>query len=525
MSRTGKYAYRTYRSSHSRSSAGWVPWVVFMVVSVVMIGVLWCGWQIYQGRSPIDSFTHPAGNSVLKVGLRTAPDSLDIRKDSSDSLQQALIGNVYETLVKRGDDNSLQPGLAQSWDVSQDGLTYRFNLRQGVRFSNGDVMNSDSVLQSLQQGITNNYPGYEALNTIKTVANPDNHTVVFTLTKPNALLLRLLSGRAGIVYDTKAVAIDYANGALGTGPFTVSSYNKGHSLVLVRNNRYWGTPASCASITLQYFDSDTALADAMEKGNIQMAVPLEGNENKRLAAIADTKMVEGQSTRVRFLALNSTVASIFCDEQARKAARYAMNVQTVMAADGNGGVPVGGPIDPLSTGYEDLTGLYPYNPAKAGPLFHYFSSSYLGTISFLVPQGEGDVGRELSKQISSVSGFKVNLEEVDQKTLQQRISEGKYDIALTTLSNTLDEGAFAESGSPFVLQDSRAQQAWANAVHSRNASEYEANVRAYAREVSNNAAAHWLYARKSIMAVKSNISGYTKNMTDQLLPLHDVSVK
>ncbi|RIY16743.1 peptide ABC transporter substrate-binding protein, partial [Bifidobacteriaceae bacterium WP012] len=158
-----------------------------MVVSVVMIGVLWLGWQIYQGRSPIDSFTHPAGNSVLKVGLRTSPDSLDIRKDSSDSLQQALIGNVYETLVKRGDDNSLQPGLAQSWDVSQDGLTYRFNLRQGVRFSNGDVMNSDSVLQSLQQGITNNYPGYEALNTIKTVANPDNHTVVFTLTKPNAL--------------------------------------------------------------------------------------------------------------------------------------------------------------------------------------------------------------------------------------------------------------------------------------------------------------------------------------------------
>ncbi|RFT37283.1 peptide ABC transporter substrate-binding protein, partial [Bifidobacteriaceae bacterium NR015] len=108
--------------------------------------------------------------------------------------------------------------------------------------------------------------------------------------------------------------IDYASAALGTGPFTVSDYNKGNSLVLLRNDKYWGTPASCASITLQYFNSDTALAEAMEKGNIQMAVPLEGSENKRLAAVANTQMVEGQSTRVRFIAINTTVSSIFCDE-------------------------------------------------------------------------------------------------------------------------------------------------------------------------------------------------------------------
>ncbi|RFT32152.1 peptide ABC transporter substrate-binding protein, partial [Bifidobacteriaceae bacterium VN003] len=234
-------------------------------------------------------------------------ESLDIRNDDSDALQQALIGNVYETLVKRGDDNSLQPGLAKSWDISKDGLTYRFNLRQGVRFSNGSEMTSTSVLQSLKQGITNNYPGYSALTNIKTVNNPDDYTLVITLNNPDALLLRRLAGRVGIVYDTKSM-IDYASAALGTGPFTVSDYNKGNSLVLLRNDKYWGTPASCASITLQYFNSDTALAEAMEKGNIQMAVPLEGNENKRLAAVANTQMVEGQSTRVRFIAINTTVS-------------------------------------------------------------------------------------------------------------------------------------------------------------------------------------------------------------------------
>lgn len=524
MSRTGRYAYHSSRTSHRKSSAGWIPWVVFMVVSVVMVVVLWCGWQMYQGRSPIDALAHPAGNSVLKVGLRTAPESLDIRNDDSDAVQQALLDNVYETLVKRGDDNSLQPGLAKSWDVSKDGLTYTFNLRRGVRFSNGDVMNSQAALKSLQQGITKNYPGYGTLTNIESVSNPNDYTLVIKLKAPDALLLRRLAGRIGIVYDTNAV-VDYSNGALGTGPFTVSSYNKGNSLVLVRNSRYWGTPAECASITLQYYASDADLAQAMEQNNVQMAVPLEGNENKRLAAVADTQMVEGQSTRVRFVAFNSTVASIFCDEQARKATRYAMNAKTVLDADGNGGVPVGGPIDPLSPGYEDLNGLYPYDQRKSASLFHYFRSRYLGTITFLVPQGEGDVGRALANQIIAVSGAKFDVQEVDNATLRKRIKDGKYDMALVTLNHTLDEGTFAESGSPFVLQDAQSQQAWANAVRAKSPAEYEANARAYAHEVSRNAAAHWLYARKSVMAVKSNISGYTKNMTDQLLPLRNVTVK
>lgn len=524
MSRTGKYAYNAYGASHRRASAGWIPWVVFMVVSVVMVVILWCGWQLYQGHSPIDAITRPAGNSTLTVGLRTAPETLDMRTHDSDAAQQALLDNVYETLVRRGDDNSLQPGLAKSWEISKDGLTYRFNLRQGVRFSNGDVMDSQSVLQSLKQGITQGYVGYTALTDIKTVTNPDDHTLVITLKMPNILLLRHLAGPAGIVYDTKA-NVDYANSALGTGPFVVSSYRKGDSLVLARNDKYWGTPAACASITLQYFAQDSAMAEAMEQGRIQIAVPLEGKENKRFAAIAHTNMVEGQSTRVRMIAFNSTIASIFCDKQARRAARYSMNMQTVLEADPNGGVPVSGPIDPLSPGYEDLTNMFPFDPAKARSLFRYFSAGYLGNITFLVPQGEGDVGRELSNQISSVSGFKVHLEELDQNALRQRVKEGKYDIALTSLDHTLDEGTFAEAGSQFVLQDELSQQAWAKAVHSKDIKDYEANARAYAREVSDKAAAHWLYARKSVMAVKSNVSGYTKNMTDQLLPLRDVVVK
>lgn len=522
MSRMNRDAYSGYARHRNR---GLAPWILFVIVSAVMIVALWFGWQIYKGRSPLAILTKPSGNSVVTVGLRTAPKSLDIRQDDSDALQQALLGNVYETLVKRDDNNNLQPGLASSWEISSDGLNYKFSLQKGVTFSNGDKMTSSSVLRSLQQGITKNYPGYAKLENIKTVTNPDMYTVTIALRAPDPLLLRRLAGRAGIVYDVDA-RVDYANSALGTGPFTVNNYDAGKSIELSRNNNYWSDPAKCSGITLQYYPSDSALAEAMEHNEVQMAVPKEGTENARLAKIANTNMVEGQSTRVVFIAFNSnTVDSIFEDQWARKAVRSSLDAKIAIADDGNGGVQLGGPIDPLSPGYEDLNNIFPYSAEQARAKFRYFGGRYLKTLDFLVPKGYEKLGKQYSDQIIAFSGAKINLEVLDEDTIAQRIKENKYHLALTTFTHTLDEGSFAENGSAFLFQNAAAQQYWANAARAKNADEYRINASKYARALSENAGAHWLYARKSIMAVKSNISGYTKNMTDQLLPLHDLTVK
>lgn len=507
-----------------KAKKGVSSWVIFIVLIAIMSVVAWGGWRFLDGRSIIPESIVPASSSVLKIGLRTAPASLDIRTDDSDSLQQALIENVYETLIKRDGNNALKPGLAQSWSVSSDGLNYKFRIRSGVKFANGDVMDSGSVLQSLQQGITKSYPGYEKLTNITSVSNSGPDILNISLKMPDPLLLRRLAGRAGIVYDTRA-SLNYASDAMGTGPFKVNGYSKGSDLVLVRNDKYWGTASGCASITLKYFNDDTSLANAMQNGDIQMAVPLDGNENKRMASMPNTQLVEGQSTRIRMIAYNTGISSIFCDQHVRRASSYAMDINTVLSADPFGGQIVRGPISPLSPGYEDLSGTYPHDPQKARSLFSYFSAAYLGKITFLVPLGMNNIGNALGSQLNATGGFRVNVEEVDENTMKQRIHDGKYDLALTWMNHTLDSGAYADTKSTYLFQDHESQKYFAQAMKSTNAEGYESNIKQYARELNNYAVSDWMYARKNIVVAKSNVSGYPTNMTDQLLPLHDVSVK
>lgn len=512
--------------SHRRNNK-FTPWIVFIAVFAILLSVMWFGWQIINGRpilSQIPTFSSVSGKTVT-IGLRTAPKSLDIRTDDSDELQQALLENVYETLVNRDENNALKPGLAESWDISKNGLVYKFNLRHGVNFSNGVAMDSKAVLQSIKQGIVNRYPGYEALDNIKSIDNTDKYSITIELNSPDPLLLRRLAGRAGIVYDTGAF-INYSNSAIGTGPFTVDSYKNGDSLVMRCNDRYWGTRPKLGGITLKYFKDDASLTEAMSNGSIQMALPLEGKDNKRLASVKNVTLSKGKSTQIKFIAFNSSNnLSVSSEDWIRRGFCYSVDPKWAIDSDGNGGVPVGGPIDQLSPGYEDLTKILPFDKAQARRHFSYFSPRYFKTVVFLAPKENADLARKIADSISSTSYAKIDLQILDSKEVDKRIKERKYDLALTSINHTLDIDAFVNPNSPYAFQNSDSQKSYFDAMNSPNAAGYEANIKKYAKYLKNNAAAAWIYARNSVVAVKSNIEGYPKNMTDQLMPLRDLNVK
>ncbi|VEH06743.1 dipeptide ABC transporter substrate-binding protein [Corynebacterium kutscheri] len=94
------------------------------------------------------SATDPAS---LVVGVSTAPASLDFTTTSGAAIGQALLGNIYETLVTTNQNGELVPGLAKSWHISEDGLRYTFFLNEGVRFSNNDPFNAESAKFSIDR--------------------------------------------------------------------------------------------------------------------------------------------------------------------------------------------------------------------------------------------------------------------------------------------------------------------------------------------------------------------------------------
>lgn len=164
-------------------------WLIFFGVAIVLSVLLWLGLSLTGRKNPITSFGTLVSDSSVTVGIEgDAPKSLDIRTEQGTAVEQALLGNVYETLVSRSETNKLQPGIASSWQASDDGLTYTFTLNGGMTFANGHKLDSSDVVWSLQNAVNNHYVGADQLGDLKEITNPNANTVVITLAKPNPRL-------------------------------------------------------------------------------------------------------------------------------------------------------------------------------------------------------------------------------------------------------------------------------------------------------------------------------------------------
>lgn len=271
-------------------------WLIFFGVAIVLSVLLWLGLSLTGRKNPITSFGTLVSDSSVTVGIEgDAPKSLDIRTEQGTAVEQALLGNVYETLVSRSETNKLQPGIASSWQASDDGLTYTFTLNGGMTFANGHKLDSSDVVWSLQNAVNNHYVGADQLGDLKEITNPNANTVVITLAKPNPRLLRALAGRAGVVYDAESKT-NYAKSAVGSGPFTVSTADQSQ-IVLQRNDSYWGKKAASSQVTLYYYANEESMADAMKAGKISMTLPAE--RFNRLGTGQNQRYYRGQRHQLR----------------------------------------------------------------------------------------------------------------------------------------------------------------------------------------------------------------------------------
>lgn len=508
-------------SRHAQRSNAPVKGLAFLVVAVILI--VFAGFTVIRwNKNPDDMATALHFGSEVTIGLdSTAPKSLDIRTTPGKELDQALLGNVYETLVGRDENNRLIPAIAKSWEISKDGLEYTFTLNNDMRFANGNALDSTDVVYSLQQTIQNDFVGARDLSSLKSVKNPDTSTVEITLSSPNPRLLRALSSRAGIVYDTNANT-NYAKQTGGSGPFTVRSFDPGNSIVLARNSMYWKAQTASSQMTLRYYNSADALHVALSNGEIQLAAlrpsdspqPFEGSKNVTVS--------KGSTTSKVILALNNNPDSIFSDSRARNAVRYIIDNKTIAQNQPNAASVLNGPISPLEPGYDDLSELFPHNLAEGQNDISYFSPSYIGNLTLLVPDKYASLGQQVADQLKNTR-LNPAVQVVDDQTFAQRIADGDYRMAITSMDGFNDAGAFANGA--FGYQNGQAQQDYRNALASTNDIDYQNNLRTYSKTVSADAAGAWLYTESSMIVAKDNVTGYPKNMTDELLALHDVRLK
>ncbi|RSX51042.1 ABC transporter substrate-binding protein [Bifidobacterium goeldii] len=504
------------------------PIIVFVIVAAVLGSLVWLGWSLLHRQYSLPVVDDLQSNVKVNVGVVGAPQSLDIRTNADTALDQALIGNVYETLIATDSQNKLTAGLASKWSVSDDGLTYTFSMRR-AQFANGDTLDASDAAWSLKKIIEKQYQGADRLTAISGVA-ANGTKLTITLREPDPRLLRTLSGRAGIVYDSQQAGLDFATQTAGSGPFIVEHFQPGQRIVLERNADYWGVKAKAASITLMYRSSTADLAAALNNKEIDAAVALDQSAVSTIT-VPDMVVKQGRSTRKIILGMSNNTASILSDKRYRQAVRYLVDRQAMTDALG-GGETLNGPFAPLDEhGSDGSADIFPHDTAKGTELISYFRyrSGARRPLTFVCPQRYGDAGAKIGELLQQTLGsdpanvdLTVNM--VDDATWQQTVVQDRnFDFTLYEVDGEDDLDALMgdESFIAFVSADS--QQAWDTALHSATADEYAKNFKTFATMLNDDSPVDWICARKPITVYANDLTGLPSNMTYTRIPLVNVT--
>ncbi len=510
--------------------------LTFVAVLVALSIVAWIGWSAYTGNSVLSSFgISPASQSskstkTVRIGLTNAPSSLDISTVDETAIEQVLISNVYETLVGRSSNNKTDnTGIASSWKVSSDGLTYTFTIPSGITFSNGDALTASDVTWSLEQVLKKSYVDSSNLTHLKSVSNSNANTVKITLSSPEPDLLWQLSGRAGIVYDQEA-SYDKAREAIGSGPYTVKSFNKGSSLVLQARDSYWkqkkSEQAKTQEIDVTYYSDSASVVKALAAGKIDIAFPVDGNQVSTAQAISAVTTKATASTHRVALAFNNSDSSNFSDKRYRQGFRYLINQSSLISQLGISASVIAGPISSLDPGYVDLTSQYPYDQATGKSLLAYFGNYGNYKRTLIYSENMGSVGARIAtilQQQFTDAGRNVTVTALSDSDYQNQVIDNKeFDMTLVEFDGSHDLGSIVDPDYFINYTSSETEELWAAAEASTSYSDYVSHLKKTAAQVADDAPLAWLYEEEPIIAYSRSVSGLPTSMVQERLDLRAV---
>lgn len=493
-----------------------------IIAAVVAIAVIVGAVAIFNGRNAQQSANKA---DTVTIGLKLAPPSLDIRRQSGSAIEQVLIGNVYEGLVSRDSDNAVQPGLAKSWDISTDGTTYTFHLNRNMTFSNGDVLDADDVAWSINQLKEKQYYNANQVESLSKAEALDANTVRITLSSPDSNLLWYLTGRPGLVFD-KDATYNAKTQAVGSGPYTVESFDSASKMVLKANPKYWGTAHKPATqhVVIDFITDDNAAVNALKSGDVDVLSPV----NATLAKSLDTNTyhVSASDGSDKFVLAFNCANKKLADKRVRQAIRYGINHKEIIASRGGVDTALGGPIPSVDPGYEDLTGLYPYDVAKAKQLMReagYSTSKPLKlTLTYANTYGT-ELGDQLKSQLAAI-GIDLNINYVEFSTwLQDVHANGDYELSLVDHAESHDFYKWTTPEYYYHYDNRNVQALYAKALAATDEKESDEYLKQAAKTVSEDAPADWLFGYRVTVAYNKGVKGFPDKLSQTVLPLWQIS--
>ena len=384
-------------------------------------------------------------DNVLVVGQVAEPKSLDPQGVTAVNDFRILI-NLYDGLVRYKDGTlEVEPALATSWKISDDGTVYTFNLRKGVKFQDGSAFNAQAVKFNFDRMLVDSHPQHNTgpfplaffFKSIIETRVLDNDTVQFKLDKPYAPLLSNLAYPTGLMVSPTAVkkyGKDYGRHPVGTGPFKFARWESNRLVAVESNPNYWdGAPKLQAVVFRPITDANTRVTEILS-GGIDLMVEVPPDNVSMFADDKGFTVHEQVGPHLWFLILNMKQGP-FKDIRVRQAINYAIDKQALVdnVLQGTATVATGPTPSAFSWAYNDALKPYPYDPQKAKQLIK--DAGVAGAqLTFYVTEGGSGMlnpiamGTAIQADLAKI-GLKVKIETYEWNTFLGKVNPGLADKA------------------------------------------------------------------------------------------------
>ncbi|MBN1315155.1 MAG: ABC transporter substrate-binding protein [Anaerolineales bacterium] len=339
--------------------------------------------KLVEEPTEIPEPTETPKSGKLVVGIAWEPSSIDPHVTSS--FEGAIVDRaVFDTLIRQAMDGSYHPGLATDWSVSDDGLVYTFNLKEGVTFHDGTPFTASVVQYSLDRIVnpdTMSESAVDLLGPYESTEIVDDYTVKVHLSQPFGPFINGLARSIVAMVSPDAAeewGEEFDDHLVGSGPFIFKEWVRGDHITLARNPDYnWGTDyydhqgqAYLEEITIKFISESTVRSGVLETGEVHMINEVPAEDYVRFEAddAYDTFNIDQPGAPLS-IAMNVTKAPL--DElKVRQALIYAIDKQVIVDTLFAGLYPVSySTLTPNTQGYwEGSKDLYSYDPEKAKAL-------------------------------------------------------------------------------------------------------------------------------------------------------------
>jgi len=341
--------------------------LVSMVAALALSLLVACGGDDKVVDAEADTGIKTGG--TLKVGMLSDHSTLD---------PQLLLGipdivtaqHTYDTLVFRNPDSTIQPGLAESWSANDDGSEWTFNLRKGVKFSNGKDFKAEDVIFTFTRLFALDSPLASVMAEPTAIVAVDDYTVRFEFGAPNAVLLDAVVKYHASIAPSNVDPARLVNETFGTGPFVMTELVVGETATFTKNADYWwdGHPY-VDEVIFVFLPDPQSRAAALKAGSIDIIYDMNTSSVTTIEADPGTVVLQAASGSYMNLAMNTTEPP-FDNVLVRRAVQAATDRSAILqtAQLGLGGIAYDHPVTPADPVFNEECKPPDYDPDLARDL-------------------------------------------------------------------------------------------------------------------------------------------------------------